>query len=84
MKVLITLTAQKQFDDLPLGIQARVRAIFERLTRWPDVSGEKELRNELRGGRRLRTGSYRVVYTVNVQAQTVVVFRIDDRKDVYR
>jgi mRNA-degrading endonuclease RelE of RelBE toxin-antitoxin system len=54
--VLLAQDAQGDFDDLPATIQARVAAVFERLRRWPDVSGAKPLSGEWAGHFRIRTG----------------------------
>jgi mRNA interferase RelE/StbE len=80
-QVLITREAQAQFDRLPLPIQKRVRGIFERLHRWPHVSGAKPMRGELAGNYRIRTGDYRIVF--RVAADVVTLWKIGDRRDVY-
>lgn len=83
VEVQIGPEAQDQFDGLPLPIQARMRAVFIRLKRWPDVSGAKRLRGDHAGSFRIRTGDYRVV--VKPLGETmVIVWKIGDRKDVYQ
>ncbi len=62
--IYIAPAAQKQFESLPLMIQARMEALFERLKRWPDVSGVKPLRGKLAGHYRMRTGDYRLQFKV--------------------
>jgi mRNA interferase RelE/StbE len=81
VEVRITPEAQSQFDALPLTIKVRVLRVFERLGRWPEVSGAKPLRGARRGERRIRTGDYRVIF--RPVAQTVLVVGIGHRKDVY-
>ena len=81
--VRVTAEARVNFLSLPTGMQARVQQILERLVRWPDVSGSKPLKRELRGAYRIRTGDWRVLFTVDVIAKRVTVFRIDNRRDVY-
>jgi mRNA-degrading endonuclease RelE of RelBE toxin-antitoxin system len=78
----ITPPAQREFERLPLVIQARVLAIFERLNEWPDVSGAKPLRGNLAGNFRMRTGSYRILFRINAQGDPLV-WHIGNRKDVY-
>ena len=75
--------AREDFKSLPLRIQVRVQDVFDRLTRWPNVSGVKPLRRSLKGAYRIRTGDWRVLFTVDVQTERVTVFRIDNRRDVY-
>ncbi|MGA2441361.1 MAG: type II toxin-antitoxin system RelE/ParE family toxin [Tepidisphaeraceae bacterium] len=76
--------ARENFKSLPLRIQVRVQDVFDRLTRWPNVSGVKPLRGPLKGAYRIRTGDWRVLFTVDVPAGRVTVFRIDNRRDVYQ
>jgi mRNA interferase RelE/StbE len=76
-----TATARKQFAALPLPIKERVRRIYERLARWPEVSGVKPLTGDLAGNYRIRTGDYRLVFKID--GERVIVWKIGDRKDVY-
>jgi mRNA-degrading endonuclease RelE of RelBE toxin-antitoxin system len=79
--VVITPDAQRQFEELPLPIQGRVRKIFLRLSKWPAVSGHKPLKGHYAGSYRIRTGDYRVVF--QAARDTVKIWKIGDRKDVY-
>jgi mRNA interferase RelE/StbE len=78
-----TADARTQFEALPLVIRGRVLALYQRLTHWPDVSGTKPLRKNLQGAYRVRTGDYRVLFTVDQKAGRIVVFRIAHRREVY-
>ena len=78
-----TLDAKTDFQLLPMAIQLRVQALYQRLARWPDVSGAKPLRGGMAGAYRLRTGDYRVLFTVKQDVKRIEVFRIAHRKDVY-
>ena len=82
MEVEITPHAADELDHLPLAIHARVLEILARLRRWPAVSGAKPLRRELKGHFRIRTGAYRVVF--RVEGQRVIVWKVDNRRDVYK
>jgi mRNA interferase RelE/StbE len=79
--VLLTPEAQRQFLALPVTIQQRVREVLQRLTTWPEVSGAKPLKGELKGSYRVRTGDWRVVFRPS--GDDVLVTRIANRKDVY-
>ena len=81
--VLITEEARAQWASMPRPIQARAAQVFERLRDWPNVSGAKRLRGELAGSLRIRTGDYRVVFSPSPDDQTVTVWRIGYRGDVY-
>jgi mRNA interferase RelE/StbE len=82
-QVRISEEARDNFQSLPTRIQARVQEIFLRLANWPDVSGAKPLRRSLKGAYRIRTGDWRVLFTVDSKAERIVVFRVDNRRDVY-
>ena len=79
----VTGEAREDFLSLPTPIQARVQEVFLRLERWPDVSGAKPLCGSLKGAYRIRTGDWRVLFTVDARASRIVVFRMDNRRDVY-
>lgn len=58
----VTPAAHEQFEALPRDIRLRVTRLFDRLERWPEVSGAKPLSGDLAGHHRLRTGDYRVQF----------------------
>ena len=77
----MTAEAQAQAAGVPRPIQARIAAIVERLEKWPGVSGAKPLRGALAGSYRVRTGDYRVVFSVH--DDVVRIWKIGYRGDVY-
>lgn len=81
MKVLLTVAAQRDVAELPVVIRVRLDGVFQRLERWPDVSGAKPLRGKLVGHYRIRSGDYRVLF--RVEGDRVLVTRVRHRKDVY-
>lgn len=62
--VIVDAEALAQLDELPDNIVGRMERVFERLRRWPDVSGAKPLRGSLAGRWRIRTGDYRVQFFI--------------------
>lgn len=81
MDVLITAPALVQFTKLPRPIQARVLRLVERLDHWPNVSGAKPLSGNLAGHFRLRTGDYRVQFSV--EQKSLIVERLGHRDGFY-
>ena len=81
--VYVTPPAQADFNLLPLPIQRRVLAVFQRLENWPAVSGAKPLRGKLAGNFRIRTGDYRVIFTYTQATDTVTVWKIGYRGGIY-
>ncbi|HQU43363.1 MAG TPA: type II toxin-antitoxin system RelE/ParE family toxin [Pirellulales bacterium] len=91
--LIVTPEALAQADELPAKIVARMERIFDRLRRWPDVSGAKPLRGALAGPWRIRTGDYRVQFHIRhgrpatpdapAVPDTVVVEKIGHRDGFY-
>jgi mRNA-degrading endonuclease RelE of RelBE toxin-antitoxin system len=79
-RVELTPEAQSNFDALPVTLRIRVDAVLHRLTTWPDVSGAKPMRGALKGHYRIRTGDWRVLFTVS---ENVIVARIAHRSTIY-
>ena len=81
MRVVVTALANRQFDELPTHVKDRMRRIFARLARWPDISGARPLRGPLVGQFRMRTGDYRVQFQVEVDR--ILVTRVGHRDGFY-
>jgi len=82
-EVRVTDEAQTEFESLPMTMQPRIQELFLRLIHWPEVSGIKPLRGELKGSYRIRSGDWRVLFRVDQPAKQITVFRIANRRDVY-
>ena len=80
-RVVLTPAAQKQMAALPGGMIRRINEVLSRLQRWPDVSGAKPLQRNLKGNHRIRCGDWRVLF--RVEGETVIVWAVDNRRDVY-
>ena len=85
MAVTVTITpaAKIELESTPLVIRNRIDGVFERLAKWPAVSGAKPLRGELRGSYRIRTGDWRIVFAVSPDGRKVTVWKIGNRGTVY-
>lgn len=80
--VVIKKKAKKEIECLPEYDQERVyRALLE-LGETPFAG--KRLDGEYQGVWSLRVWPYRILYTIHRQTVTVVVLRVQHRKDVYR
>lgn len=80
-EVRITDKALRQIANLPLRTQGRIEDIIDRFEEWPGVSGAKPLRGNRKGQYRIRTGDFRVVFTV--EDDIVTIEKVGHRKDVY-
>jgi len=82
-QVEITADAAEQIDGLPIRVHGRVERVLKRLANWPSTSGAKPLRGELKGNFRIRTGDYRIIFRYTASTDTVTVWRIGNRSDIY-
>jgi len=71
--VRVSAAARADFEALPRPIKARVLRVFERLADWPAVSGAKPMRGKLAGRHRIRTGDYRVLFSVHLSGHEWIV-----------
>jgi mRNA interferase RelE/StbE len=82
--VVAAPAAQAIADELPEAIaHAVIDLITGALLRDPHRIG-RDLRHEMHGVYAARRGTYRVLYRIDDDRQTVTVIRIDHRRDVYR
>jgi mRNA-degrading endonuclease RelE of RelBE toxin-antitoxin system len=79
--VQLTPDAAAELARLPAVIQVRVTKVILRLRNWPDVSGAKPLRHTLTGHYRVRTGDYRIQFSL--RGRVLVIDRIGHRDGCY-
>jgi mRNA interferase RelE/StbE len=80
--VEITSKARKQFSGLPQVVKPQVADTINALA--DDPRPPQSIRLEDTPGYRVRTGDYRVLYTIDDKAKRVTVYRVQHRRDVYR
>lgn len=84
-QVVVSLEMARQLAKLPKSIRARIHAVLSRLHEWPEVSGAKPLTGNLAGNLaghyRVRTGDYRVQFSVT--PDKLIVERIGHRDGFY-
>ena len=78
----IKRSAAKALVRIPKDVRIRLIAAIDRLREEPNAGGV--LKGEFAGLRRLRIGSYRIIYEVIDDQLVVLVIRIGHRRDVYR
>jgi len=83
-EVRISSRAERDLLRLPEKVGAAcVEFIFGRLVENPYRLGGM-LRGPLEGLRSARRGSYRIIYRIEDDAQTIEIIHIDHRSNVYR
>jgi mRNA interferase RelE/StbE len=82
-KVTILPTALGQLAELPHHDQKRIRERIDGLAADPRPPGVKKLKGEP-DLYRLRSGNYRIIYSIEDVRLIVLVIRIGHRREVYR
>jgi mRNA interferase RelE/StbE len=81
-RLRIKSSAAKELERVSIDYRRRLATLIQRLSADPRPAGcEKLSGHDLY---RVRLGAYRVVYAVHDAEQTVLVFRIGHRREVYR
>ena len=80
--VNIKQSALKSLKNIAREDRFRIIEAIDQLKTNPAAGGV--LKGEYSGLRRIRIGSYRVVYEVHNEQLTVLVIRIGHRREVYR
>ena len=80
--VQIKRSAAKELARIPKQSRTRIVEAIDRLAQWPHTGSP--LKGQHRGLRRVRVGSYRVIYEVMDEMLIVLVVRVAHRQDVYR
>lgn len=80
--VSIKQSAAKALEKVGREDRLRIIAAIDQLKDNPAAGGV--LKGEFSGLRRIRIGSYRVVYEVQDQKLVILVIRIGHRREVYR
>ena len=80
-RVQISEKAESELAGLPEKFQKQILGKLRLLAENPRHNAEK-----LKGhpGWRIRSGDYRILYEIQDASKCVVVFAIDNRKDVYK
>jgi mRNA interferase RelE/StbE len=81
-RVEVQRSAGKELAKVSSVNQPRIARALLALAEDPFPPGYKKLRGS--DGYRIRVGDYRILYTVDTEAQAVFVSAIGHRRDVYR
>ncbi|XHX80102.1 MAG: type II toxin-antitoxin system RelE/ParE family toxin [Stenomitos frigidus ULC029] len=81
-QVFVKPSAQRQLKKLTLAVQKDLIALIESLSDEPRPSGCKKLKQRP-NQYRVRSGDYRIIYSVEDMSLTVRVIKVGHRRDVY-
>ena len=80
--IRIKHSALKEIQRIDKTDRMRIVDAIDQLTENPHIG--KALKGQLSGLRRIRVGSYRVVYEINQGEVLILVLRVSHRKQIYR
>lgn len=81
-QVFLKPAAQRQLKKLTLVIQKDLIALIENLSEEPRPSGCKKLKQR-QNQYRVRSGDYRIIYSIEETSLIVRVIKVGHRRDVY-
>jgi len=82
--IAFTARAEKEFDELPRHIQARIARWLDLLSGDPRREGTKKLERHEELRRVHASKDYVIVYAVRNEEVLVLIVRVAYRKEVYR
>ncbi len=82
-RIDFTSAATRQLEKLSRAVQKRLSPAIGALSDDPFPAGSKVLEGR-RSCRRVRVGTYRIIYQVDDEAGVVLVVALGHRKDIYR
>ena len=82
--ITITNSALKELQSLQKAVVKKIEISISSLALNPRPSGAKKLKGNNENLYRIRSGDYRVIYSVNDEIKIVDIRRIGHRKDIYR
>lgn len=81
--VIIENKAQKEFTKLSPSYYNSIKKIISNLEKEPRPQGAKKLLGK-GDCYRIRSGDYRILYTIDDKQKLVTMYRIRHRREVYR
>jgi mRNA interferase RelE/StbE len=82
-RIEVSATAERQIRKLPRADQIRVIRVIQALSMNPRPPGCRKL-SGYDDVFRMRSGRYRVLYSIEGKRLVIIVLKVGDRKDVYR
>jgi mRNA interferase RelE/StbE len=82
-KIEISATAEKKIRRLSQENQIRVLRAIQSLAGEPHPPGSRKLRG-YEDVYRIRTGTFRILYSVEKARVLIIILKVGHRKDIYR
>lgn len=85
MKILFVERAKNDWQDLDLSIQKQLlKKLDSYLKSKQPFQFAERLRNSALGNFRFRIGAYRIIFDADMKNNTLIIFLVGHRKDIYR
>ena len=82
-KLILKKSAVKEINSLPKRVLGNVVAVIDSLAENPRPEGCTKLKGKEKLWR-VRSGDYRIVYSIDDKVEIVEINRVRHRKDVYK
>jgi mRNA interferase RelE/StbE len=82
-QIIFVSGLDKVLKKIPKADQKRIMNKVEALAKNPFPSGYKPLQGQLSGYYRIRSGDYRIVYSVDKEKVTILILKIGQRGSIY-
>ena len=82
-QIIFVSGLDKDLKKIPKADQKRIMIKAESLAENPFPSGYKSLQGKLSGYYRIRSGDYRIVYSVDNEKITILILKIGHRGSIY-
>lgn len=79
--ILVTRSAQKELDSLPVEISTRISARIDTLVSDPRPAGCIKLKGK-QNQWRIRVGDYKVIYSIEDETFTIKILEVGHRREV--
>jgi len=81
-KVIVKPSAQKDLNKLQIGVVKKIVTSINQLSSNPRPVGVQKLSDD--EGYRIRSGNYRILFTIKDKVKSILIYRIKHRKDAYK
>ena len=82
--IVLNKSAQKELSKLPTTIVKKIATVIDDLANNPRPVGAKKLEAQKNELWRVRSGDYRIVYSIEDVVKVVEIQKIGHRKDIYK
>lgn len=83
-RVHLSTAAERDLERIPRDALRRIDAKLSAMGREPRPNGVAKLKGRQGTGWQVRVGDYRILYTIDDNAETVLVYRIAPRSSAYQ